>query len=193
MIETKVYTRDEYLALEESEKKRYEFFNGEIFEIEMGASERHQIICTNLSGELRLLLRDVNCRVLASGMRVQTRDGLDTYPDILVVCGDSQYVEPKTDTGRDTLTNPIAIIEVLSKSTRGYDRTHKFQSYRTIPTLQEFVTVEQDRVFVEHFRKLNNGEWLLREYATLDASVPLDCLGISLSIKSIYEKTGVER
>ncbi|MCS6988051.1 MAG: Uma2 family endonuclease [Chloroherpetonaceae bacterium] len=193
MIETKVYTREEYLALEEAQKRRYDFFNGEIIDIEMGASEQHQIICLNLGSELRAALKSTNCRVMGTGMRVQTGNGLDTYPDVVVVCGESQYVEPKTGTGRDTLLNPIVLFEVLSKTTRDYDRGDKFLSYRTIPSLQEFVAVEQDRVFAEHFAKIKSGEWLLREYASLDDALALSSLGVSLSLKSVYEKTALAK
>lgn len=199
--ETKLYTREEYLALEEKEGRRYDFRDGEIIdaesygeiiEIEMGASEQHQLICSNLIIELGGLLRGMNCRVMPSGIRVRAGK-LDTYPDIVVVCGESQYREPKTNTGRDTLTNPIVLIEVLSKSTRDHDRGEKFQAYRAIPTLQDFIAIEQDSVFVEHFAKLKAGEWLLREYASLDDNLPLSSLGVSLSLRNIYEKTDLAK
>jgi Uma2 family endonuclease len=189
MIETKLYTRNEYLTLEEAENRRYDFFNGEIIEIDMGASETHQIICANLAAQLLTALHSTHCRVLTSGMRVHTPNGLDTYPDIIVVCGSSHYVEPKTDTGRDTLTNPMMLIEVLSKSTRDYDRGDKFFSYRTIPSLQDFLTIDQARVFVEHFHKIKTGEWLLREFSDLNDSLTLSSLGVSITLKEIYNKT----
>ncbi len=191
MIETKLYTRNEYLALEESEARRYDFFNGEIIEIDMGASETHQVICANLVAQLLIALQSPHCRVLTSGMRVHTPNGLDTYPDIIVVCGSSHYVEPKTNTGRDTLTNPMMLIEVLSKSTRDYDRGDKFFSYRTIPSLEDFLTVDQERVFVEHFHKIKTGEWLLREFSNLDESLAFSSLGVSISLKAIYNQTGI--
>lgn len=193
MIETKLYTRDEYLALEEAENRRYDFFNGEIIDIEMGASEQHQIICANALAELCRALQSTNCRALASGMRVRTGNGLDTYPDVIVVCGESQYLEPKTGTGRDTLVNPVALFEVLSKTSRDYDRGDKFLSYRSIPSLQDFVAIEQDRVFVEHFSKVKSGEWLLREYASLDERFTLASIGVSIALKSLYEKTSLAK
>ncbi|MCS7012041.1 MAG: Uma2 family endonuclease [Chloroherpetonaceae bacterium] len=172
-LEEKCYTCEEYLAFEEKEGRRYDFrdcqvmdakFYEETIEIETGASEQHQIICSNLIIELDRLFRETNCRVMPSGIRVQAGK-LDTYPDIVVVCGESRYREPKTNTGRDTLTNPIVLIEVLSESTRDRDRGEKFQAYRTIPTLQDFIAIEQDSVFVEHFTKLKEGKWLLCEYS----------------------------
>jgi len=189
MITTKLYTRNEYLALEESENRRYDFFNGEIIDIEMGASEKHQVICANLAAQLATALRTTNCRVMTSGMRVHSPNGLDTYPDIIVVCGTSEYLELKTDTGRDTLTNPILLIEVLSKTTRDYDRGDKFFSYRTIPSLQDFLTVDQEQVYVEYFHKIKTGEWLLREFSSLEESIMLSSLGVSISLKEIYDKT----
>lgn len=190
--EKKLYAREEYLALEEKEERRYDVLDGEIIEIEMGASEEHQLIGSNLIVALGALLRQTACRVMPSGMRMHA-GYLDTYPDIVIICGDSQYREPKTGTGRDTLINPIVLREALSPAARDRNQGEKFQAYRTISSLHDFVTIEQERVFVEHFSKIKPHEWLLREYASLDDTFSLGSLGISLSLRDIYDKTDLAR
>lgn len=184
--ESKTYTREEYLELEESEQRRYDFFNGEIIETEMGASEYHQMICSNLIIYLGASLRETSCRVLPTGMRIQTGNGLETYPDVLVVSGESEYSEPRKNTGRDTLTNPTVLFEVLSKSTRDYDRGDKFMAYRTIQSLTDFFAIEQGRAFVEHYSKIKTGEWRLREYQEMGETIALASLGIELALAEIY-------
>jgi Uma2 family endonuclease len=200
--ETKTYTRDEYLALEEAEGRRYDFLNGEIIDgeiingeiinTEMGASKQHQLICSNIVIELGIQFKKTVCAVMASGMRVHT-NVVDTYPDIVVVCGEATYVEPPKNTGRDTLTNPIVLMEVLSKSTRDSDRGDKFVAYRTVSTLTDFLAIDQDRLFVEHFRKIQTGEWLLREYTSADEQITLASINAMLTLKDIYDKTELSR
>jgi Uma2 family endonuclease len=124
--------------------------------------------------------------VHANDLRVQAADGLQTYPDVLVVCGEPAFA----DEHRDMVTNPKLIVEVLSPTTESYDRGRKFESYRTIPSLEEYVLVSQERPHVERFLRQPEGTWLFAEAAGLQEAVSLSSIGCRLSLETLYE--GVE-
>lgn len=117
-----------------------------------------------------------------SDMRVHTPSGLDTYPDISVYCGDPELGDNET-----TLLNPAVIIEVLSPSTRDYDRGGKFAHYGSIGDLQDYLLVDPSAVLVEHYRRVAQDEWLLHVYSDMAAVIALESLGLSLSLESIYQ------
>src|SRR5215218_3291887 len=120
------YTLQEYLAIERSSQQKNEYLNGEIFAMG-GASERHNLIVGNVFASLHAQLRGQPCKVYSSDMRVKIdTTGLYTYPDVVALCGEARF----DDEQHDTLINPNIIIEVLSKSTEGYDRGEKFAHYR---------------------------------------------------------------
>ena len=178
------YSPREYLDLERASEHKSEFLNGEIFAMG-GASARHALIVVNTSGELRNLLRDRLCTVYATDLRVSvTYDGLYTYPDVIVVCGEPKFI----DNAFDTLTNPVLIVEVLSPTTKNYDRGEKFEQYRKIEDLKEYLLVAQDRPHVEHYIKQPDGTWLLSEIESRDATVDLPSLDCSLSLAEVYAK-----
>src|SRR5262249_9988400 len=134
-------TEAEYLELERASASKHEYLAGEIFAM-TGASEQHNLIASNVTATLHRQRRGRSCRVYPSDMRIKvTQTGLNTYPDITVVCGPPEFTDP---TKRDTLINPMVIIEILSPSTERYDRGLKFQNYRTIPSLQEYILIAQD-------------------------------------------------
>lgn len=140
------YTAEEYLALERQSETKHEFYRGEIFAM-AGASLPHNRIVSNLLFRARSSLTAGPCEVLPSDMRVKTPRGLYTYPDMVIVCGEADL----EDSVKDTLLNPTVLFEVLSPSTEAYDRGKKFEFYREIQSLREFVIVSQDRMLVEHF------------------------------------------
>ena len=111
-------------------------------------------------------------------------DGLYTYPDVVVICGDPQFADDQ----RDTLVNPTLIVEVLSPSTEAYDRGFKSAQYRTIESLEEYVLVSQAEPRVEVFRRQPGGHWLLSEAAGLEASAHFESLDCSLKLGDIYDK-----
>ncbi len=136
-----IFTPAEYLALEQVATDKNEFYQGEIFAMSGGTPD-HSVIAVNLTAELRQALAAKPCRVFNSDMRLSIpRSNLFTYPDVMVVCGKIQYAENR----KDTITNPLVIGEVLSDSTREYDRDKKFNFYRQIPGLQEYVLIESER------------------------------------------------
>lgn len=152
------WTAEEYLEMERDALQKHEFFDGEIFEMP-GASLEHNRIVGNLTIALGNAVGD-RCSVLPSDMRLFVpATGLYTYADVTLLSGEPDL----TADNPPALTNPEAIFEVLSPSTESYDRGKKFENYRTIPSLQHYVLVAQDRVLVEHFSKQPAGGWLMQE------------------------------
>ena len=176
---------EEYPAIERSSDFRSECIDGEMMAMATGSWE-HSLIIGNALADLKQQLRGGPCKVHASDLRVQAPDGLQTYPDVVVVCGEPAFA----DEHRDMVTNPKLIIEVLSPTTESYDRGRKFESYRTIPSLEEYVLVSQDRPRVERFLRQPEGAWLFVEVAGLQEAISLPSLGCHLSLEALYE--GVE-
>jgi Uma2 family endonuclease len=177
---------EEYLALERRADHKSEFFQGEMFAMSR-ATYGHSLISTNIGGELGSRLRGTECTGLIANMRVATSEtGLYTYPDIAVVCGQPKFRDQKFD----TLLNPVLLVEVLSPSTQNYDRGLKFEMYRTIPTLRDYILVAQDRIHVEHHSRQLDDRWLLWETNDAMATVVLNSLGISLPLSEIYAGAG---
>jgi Uma2 family endonuclease len=134
----KMYSEKEYLELERDAEYKSEYYRGEIFAM-AGAGHNHNRIVENLSGECYIAFKGKSCQTFSSDMRLHIpQNGLYTYPDLLVVCGKIEFAEDNDD----TIVNPSAIIEVLSKTTSAYDRGDKFHLYRSIPTLMEYVLVD---------------------------------------------------
>ena len=116
-------------------------------------------------------------------MRV-TPTGLYTYPDVVVICEPVQFA----DNQKDTVLNPVVLIEVLSESTRDYDRGRKFQHYRTLPSLRDYLTVAQDEPHIEHWTRQQEDRGLLEEFSNLGQSIRLDSIDCVLLLSEIYHK-----
>jgi len=183
-VAKKVYSLEEYLALEATSEEKHEYYNGEIFAM-AGGTFRHAQLAENIFASLRQHLRGKPCQPKSSDMRLATPSGLYTYPDASVYCGKPELSDTQTE-----LKNPVVIVEVLSPSTKNYDRGDKFKLYRSIPSFQEYLLVDSESVSVEHFSKLDRGEWLLREYTSLSDTIDLRAIDLSLSLCDIYD--GVE-
>ena len=126
-----------------------------------GASRNHNEIVANITTSLRVQVRDRPCSNYSSDMRVSVRGGEPyVYPDIVVTCGPQVF----EDDTRDTLVNPLLIVEVLSPSTEAYDRGDKFLLYQAIPSLNEYVLVSQTPRRVEIFRKQPDDSWLYQSW-----------------------------
>src|SRR5436190_15071811 len=176
-------TPEEYLRIERAAEWKSEYIDGEMFAMAR-ASPRHVLIVGNLVRELGNQLRESPCGVYSADLRVATdRRRHYTYPDVVVICDPLQFV----DEHRDTVTNPTLIAEVLSDSTEKYDRGAKFERYRTVPTLSEYLLVSQDRIHVELFQRGDN-EWILREWNDPAAEIDLVSLRCRLKIAEIYAK-----
>ena len=178
------YTPDEYLEIERASEFKSEYIDGYIVAMS-GASEPHNLIVTNVVGELRGQLKGRNCRVYSNDMRIDLRErGLFAYPDVVVVCGDPELADEK----RDNLRNPVVIIEVLSKSTERYDRGLKFMKYRRIESLQEYLLVSQHEALVEHYVRQPNDDWLMSEALGLDAVIHLSSINSDIKLIEAYDK-----
>ncbi|MCL4304080.1 MAG: Uma2 family endonuclease [Anaerolineae bacterium] len=180
----KHYSPEEYLALEETAEYRSEYYRGEIFAMS-GGSANHNRIARNLIIALEDVPEGKPCEAFITDMRLHVKkNSLYTYPDVMVVCGRIEYIKGRTD----TITNPVVIIEVLSESTQAYDRGAKFELYRAIETLQDYVLIDQARVHVEYFHKLEDGRWLLTEFNDLAGVLMLESVGVEIPLSRVYQR-----
>jgi Uma2 family endonuclease len=175
-------TPEQYLELERAAEFRHDYFNGRMYE-KPGGSFAHAIVIGNLSYRLGTALRERPCVVAVSDLGVRVSpNGLYTYPDLLVVCGPPKLL----DGHKDTLLNPILIVEVLSPSTEAYDRGFKFAQYRTLESLREYALVSQTEPRVEVFRRQSSGDWLLSEAVGLEAVCRFESVDSSVVLSEIY-------
>jgi Uma2 family endonuclease len=189
-------SREEYLKREREREtnERFEFIDGWVVALHDVVSEdetagmtgptfEHNLIVSNVNGELRERLRAGNCRAVAPAPRVSRPNGETyLYPDALVVCGAPSIHGDH----RDTITNPRVIVEVLSPSTMDYDRGEKFARYRRLDSLQEYLLVAQDRPHVEHYVRRDDTSWRFTETDGLDAEIDLPSLDAALPLSEIY-------
>ena len=179
---------EEFLAFERASDEKHEYYDGTIVAMS-GAKRAHNTICTNLNGLLWQHLKGKDCESYSNDMRVfvpKTR--LYAYPDIVVICGEPQF----QDNVPDTLTNPVLLIEILSDSTEGYDRGLKFQNYRSIDSLKEYVLVSQSKANVEKYVKHGDGFWMLSEASGLESSITLETIDCPLSLTDVYNKVNFD-
>ncbi|MBD2387059.1 Uma2 family endonuclease [Cylindrospermum sp. FACHB-282] len=177
------YTPEEYLELEEKALYKSEYRDGEIIPM-TGGTTNHNQIALNFAASLLYAIRRKQHRVFIGDVRLwipQFREY--TYPDIMVIAENPIY----TGKNNTTVTNPLLIIEVLSKSTKNYDQGDKFTFYRSIPQFKEYVLVEQNQYQVMHYSKTNEGEWIFREYKSEDDIVKLQHLDFEISLVEIYQ------
>ncbi len=177
-------TPEEYLKIERKAEYKSEYFNGEIYAMS-GAKRNHNKAATNVSGLIWQHLKGKDCESYSNDMRVFVpKTGLYTYPDVVVVCGEPKF----QDNVFDTLLNPTLLIEVLSETTESYDRGKKFQHYRSIESLQEYVLVSQDEARIEKYVKRGDGFWLLSEAVGLDSEIEFASIECRISLAEVYDK-----
>lgn len=176
---------EDYLALERSADFKSEYFAGEIFAM-TGASEPHNLIMISTIRELSTQLKKRPCKLYANDMRVKVSPtGLYTYPDLIVVCSQAARFD---DAHFDTLLNPTLIIEVLSDSTEAYDRGRKFEHYRKLESLAEYVLIAQHRPHIESYRRQPDQQWLLTESTGLESTFRLESIDCELALAEVYDK-----
>ncbi|NUQ63920.1 MAG: Uma2 family endonuclease [Pirellulales bacterium] len=182
-------TPEEYLSKERKAEYKSEYYRGEMFAMS-GASREHNLIAGNVSREAGNQLRDRPCEVYQSDMRVKVSPtGLYTYPDVVIVCGEPQFEDAEVD----TLINPSVIFEVLSESTEDYDRGKKFEHYRKISSLREYVLIAQDRCHVERFTRQPDNRWILWESEDPEAVLELPSICCELKLSDGYAKVKLEK
>ena len=179
-------TADEYLAAERKAEFKSEFWLGQVYAM-AGAVRRHSLVCGNLSRFLQTRLDGRPCEVYGSDMKVgMAKKRGYAYPDMTVVCGEPQFY----DDVEDVLTNPTAIFEVLSDSTRAFDFAGKFEEYQRLDSLRHYVLVEPKRRLVIHYERGETGKWI---YGPLSgAHDVLRMLDIELPLTEIYHQVELE-
>ncbi len=175
-------TEQEYLAFDRAAEYRSEYVRGEMFAMS-GSSPRHARLGAKVSFQFELQLQDQRCRSYSSELRIATGPPKNyLYPDVTIVCGALE-----TQEGADDIcTNPVLIVEVLSPSTAAYDRGLKFQLYRQISSLNDYLLVHADDILIEHYSRQPNEGWLLRESRGAAARLPLPNLGCELDLGLLY-------
>ncbi|MFI5378064.1 MAG: Uma2 family endonuclease [Tepidisphaerales bacterium] len=187
-LEKRRYTVQDYLTFERESPERHEYRDGAIF-VMPGSSIVHSLIAANVIGQIGNRLRSKPCRVYDANLRLRIpRKVLYTYPDVTVICG-PPMVDPDDSAGH-TVTNPRLIVEVLSPSTEGYDRGEKFDRYRELETLQEYVLISQSAPRIEIFFRQQGGNWLFTPVSGLENAARLNSLEIELPLGDAY--AGVE-
>ncbi|MCJ2544435.1 Uma2 family endonuclease [Thermostichus vulcanus] len=178
----------EYLAQERQAEIKSEYIDGDVVAM-TGASRQHNLISLNIAASLHSQLRSRPCEIYMGDMRVAVDEAeFYTYPDIVVVCEDPQFLDGELD----TLLNPTLLIEVLSPSTASYDRGEKFSRYRQLSSLQEYLVVAQSTPAIEHYRKQSRREWILVDITDPEALIELPSIQCQLAMKDIYEKVNFD-
>lgn len=178
----KYVTPEEYLAFEREAEDRNEYYKGEIY-LMSGASFKHNIIEDNVRGALHSFLKGKKYRSFGSNLRVHVpKNTLYTYPDILIVCEDPKFVDGEFD----TLLNPIVLIEILSPSTGNYDRGAKFDLYRDIETLKEYILIDSAFVRIINYTKNEDSTWTLREAKKQDDIFFIRSINFECPVSDVY-------
>ena len=179
----RLYTPEEYLELEETAEHKSEYRQGEILPM-TGATTNHNEISLNFCANFKLKMRGQNYKIYMGDVKLWIpRYSLYTYPDVMVIQGTPVY----EGTSKTTVTNPLIILEVLSNSTKNYDRTDKFRFYRSIPELKEYIMVDQYEYYIEQYAKNTEDEWVFNEYESEQAVLFLKSIEFQLSLIDIYE------
>ncbi len=177
----RLYTEEEYLALEEAAEGKSEYIHGEICPMS-GGTDYHAAIPMSLGAELRAALRGRGCLVMSSDMKVYAA-GEVYYPDVTVVCGPREFYGGN----RTVITNPLLVAEVLSPSTESKDRGEKFHNYLAVDSLAVYLLVSQDAPRVEQFSRAEDGQWSYTHVSGLEGILDIPALSLSLTLAHIYE------
>ena len=182
-------TPEQYLEIERRAEFRSEYYQGEMFAMAgplamAGARRNHNLLAGNVFAQVHTQLRRRECEVYSNDMRVRVTTELYTYPDIAIACGQIEFL----DANEDTLLNPTVIMEVLSPSTEAYDRGKKFELYRSLDSLREYVLVSSDRIQIERYSRQAEGKWLLTAASRLEDTIELESAGCALSLADVYER-----
>ncbi|MFK8103436.1 MAG: Uma2 family endonuclease [Saprospiraceae bacterium] len=178
-------TVKEYITQEQESNTKYEYHDGEIFAL-AGGSLNHGLLCGNIYAELRgkLKSKKSSCKPYTSEIKLNIKDRKSyVYPDSMVICGALETSE----LDENSVTNPTLIVEVLSKSTANYDRGDKFFLYKQIPSLQEYILIEQDRPQVDVFyKKPGTDLWSISRFEGLENKIKLQSIKIEISMAELY-------
>jgi Uma2 family endonuclease len=182
---TKVYTLQEYLSREARESEKHEFYNGKIVKMP-GGTHTHSEIAANMVTALKIGIRQIvsKFRVYSSDLKIYIeKANTSVYPDVLVICEEPQFWQ----TRKDIIVNPLLVVEVLSPSTRTFDRMGKFELYKMLPSFQEYVLINADEPFVETRFQEATDLWRMRKETDMQKNITLHSIGVTISMSDIYE------
>ncbi len=181
-------TVEQYLRIERAAQFRSEYIEGEVVAMS-GGSRNHAFIAAEVLALLNFQLRGRPCGVAGSDLRLFCKQAnVLTYPDLVIACEPAKYL----DDDEDTLTDATVIVEVLSPSTRNFDRGEKFRCYRGLPSFREYLLLEQDAIRAEHYVRQPDGTWLLRELSGANTEIVLDSIGCRLILGELYSRAKIE-
>lgn len=174
-------TVEEYIEFEERSEIRHEFINGNLIPIP-GTTLFHNDICINLVILLRSLLSKENFKIQQENVKVQISTEKDyTYPDVVVTSDKRDFKQ------RYVIQHPSVIFEVMSKNSRIEDAADKFIRYKNIKSLQNYILVDSEKIFVEVRVKLENGDWEASTFLQSDERFSIPALGVELELLAVYE------
>jgi len=181
---TYYYTPEEYLALEDAAEYKSEYVRGKIFP-RSGENLTHNEIMGNILTCFHLAFKTSDCDVYGSQVKVfVSANDAFLYPDVMVLCGQPEFFKER----RDTICNPILVVEVLSESIRDYNGYNQFDLYRGVEILQDYLLVDQHQIQVQHYHKLEENRWLLTIFTQLESVIDLPSVDITLPLSEIYHK-----
>jgi Uma2 family endonuclease len=187
-ISKRLYTPEEYLAIEEVADHKSEYYEGEIF-VMAGGNFNHNLIASNVLTAFNNALVEKPCYVFGSDMRLQLEEGRKyTYADVVILCGQPEFLSGRTD----TLKNPMLIVEVLSPSTMKFDQEGKFRLYKVINSLTDYILIDQYNYYIQHYHKLEPDKWLLQTIQDQTTALVIETLNLTLPLKIIYNKVVFE-
>lgn len=171
-----------YLEIERAAVYRSEYRDGLVV-CTAGGTSLHDLIISNTIAALHNSSADLPCRVHSSNLQVYIASfNVATYPDAMVICGPTQFVRRRND----LVENPSLVVEVLSPSTEAYDRGRKFEYYRALPSLREYILVSQDQPQVERFSRQSDDSWKISVHRGLHETLPLATINASIPLSSLY-------
>lgn len=183
-VKKRQYTIDEYLAIDKQSQSKNEYVDGEILAM-TGGTTNHNLIAGNFYIYLRVNMRGKKTAIFINDVRLWiARYQVYTYPDVMVIQNTPVY----EGDSKTTVINPVLIVEVLSKSTKNYDQGDKFDFYRSIPDLQEYIMIDQYKYFVKQFTKNSQNQWVLTDHESIDDILQLSSINLSVPLQNIYEE-----
>ncbi|REJ57402.1 MAG: Uma2 family endonuclease [Microcystis aeruginosa DA14] len=186
--ETKYYTPEEYLALEETSEDKNEYRQGEIIPM-VGATTNHNQIAGNFYRRFPLTINNQDYYTYMETVRLWLSDySIYTYPDVMVIKGQPLY----QGNSQSNVINPLIIVEVLSNSTQAYDRGDKFKFYRSLPTFQEYILIEQSSYSVERYYKQKDDQWLIDFVMGENAVLQLVSVDWQISLQDLYQRVNFD-
>ena len=184
----KYFTVEEYLELEDAAEYKSEYYQGEIFAM-AGASFNHNQIAGNVYSQLRQRQEKHKCRITVGDLKLWIEEiDFFPYPDLMIICDKPQFYPGRTD----IILNPLIIIKVLSKSTEAYDRGKKFQFYRSIPSFQEYILIDQYSVHIDQFYIDSTGKWALKDYNDIKNILKFSKIDFEIPLEKVYELVDFE-